>query len=71
MEILQQLKKVTQCLDRVEDQVAATSRRSTPELSTDSFLQTIKSSKKQKKVKVFTDSSSDESCSDSPSFGSP
>ena len=46
----------------------ASTTRSTPisELSSDSFLQSIKSSKKYKKSKVITDSSSDES--DSPSL---
>ena len=68
MEILQQLKKVTERLDKVEDRMEASTTRSTPksELSSDSFLQSIKPVKKHKKSKVFTDSFSDES--DSPSI---
>ena len=50
-------------MDKVEDWTEATTTRTTPksELSSDSFLQSIKSSRKHKKCKVFTDSSSDES----------
>ena len=50
-EILQQLKKMTERLDQVEQQVATSVRSSTPstsELSTDSFLESIKSSKRKK-----------------------
>ena len=43
---MEQLRKVTDRQDQVEHQVAATAKSSTPkqELSTDSYLQTIKSS---------------------------
>ena len=69
LEILQQLKKVTERLDKVEHRMETTTDRSTPtsKLSSDSFLQSIKSSKKHKKARVFTDSSSSDE-SDSPSL---
>ena len=54
LEILQQLKKMTERLDHVEERMASTPGSSTPkspELSSDSFLQSIKPSKKQKKSK--------------------
>ena len=67
MQILQQLKKVTERLDHVEQRMdAAPGKSSSPELSSDSFLENIKPSKKQKKTHVVTDSSSDES--DCPSL---
>ena len=71
LEILQQLKKMTERLDHMEEQMASTPGSSTPkspELSSDSFLQSIKPSKKQKKSKgqIVNDSSSDES--DCPSL---
>ena len=49
-QLLEQLRQVTDRLDQVEHRVAATATSSTPrqELSTDSFLQTIKSHKKSK-----------------------
>ena len=61
--------KVTEWLDKVEDRMETTSARSTPksELSSDSFLQSIKSSQKHKKSRVFNDSSSSDD-SDSPSL---
>ena len=48
LEILQQLKKATEWLDKVVDRMEATTARSTPtsKLSSDSFLRSIKSSKK-------------------------
>ena len=62
-EILQQLKKVTERLDQVEQTVAVLTRSSTPstELSTDSFLENIRSSKRRKCKPVNSSSSSDES----------
>ena len=63
-EILQQLKKMTDRLDQVEQQVANSTRTSTPstsEISTDSFLESIKSSKRRKYHPVESSSSSDES----------
>ena len=54
-QILEQLRKVTDRLDQVEHRVAATATSSTPkqELSTDSFLETIKCHKKSKRsIKV-------------------
>ena len=44
--ILEQLRRVTERLDSMEDRMASTSCTSTPELSTDSFLESVKSSKK-------------------------
>ena len=54
VEILQQLKKVTERLDQVEQKIAVSMRSSTPsaELSTDSFLENIKSSKHKKRRPV-------------------
>ena len=52
MEILQQLKRVTERLDHVEEWMATAPGKSTPklpELSSDSFLESVKSSKKGKK----------------------
>ena len=62
-EILQQLKRVTDRLDQVEQKVAVSHRSSTPsaELSTDSFLENIRSSKHKKCKPVTSSSSSDES----------
>ena len=63
-EILQQLRKVTERLDQVEQQVATSVRSSTPstsKLSTDSFLESIKTSKHKKYQPVESSSSSDES----------
>ena len=62
-EILQQLEKVTERLDQVEQKVAVSARRSTPstELNTDSFLENIKSCKRRKCKTVTSSSSSDES----------
>ena len=63
MQILEQLRRVTDRLDQVEDRMAASTRHSTPshELSTDSFLESVKPSKKSvKKQRVVNDSSSDE-----------
>ena len=62
-EILQQLKKVTERLDQFEQKVAVSTRSATPsaELSTDSFLESIKSSKHKKCKPVTSSSSSDES----------
>ena len=68
-EILQQLKKMTERLDQVEQQVVTSVRSSTPstsELSTDSFLESIKSSSRKKYQPVESSSSSDES--DDPSL---
>ena len=69
LQILEQLKRVTERLDKVEDKMAASSApadQSTPkiELSRDSFIVNSKSSKKF--APVTSDSSSDES--DSPSL---
>ena len=67
-EILQQL-KMTERLDQVEQQVVTSVRTSTPstsEISTDSFLESIKSSKCRKYQPVESSSSSDES--DDPSL---
>ena len=72
LQILEQLKKVTERLDKVEDKMAASSApadQSTPkiELSRDSIILKSKSSKKFKKSAPMTsDSSSDKS--DSPSL---
>ena len=62
-EIQQQLKKVMKRLDQVKQKVAVSTRSSTPsaELSTDSFLENIKSSKHKKCKPVPSTSSSDES----------
>ena len=61
-EMLQQLKKVTERLDQVEQKVAVSARSSTPtELSTDSFLKSIKSNKHRKCKPVSSSSSSNES----------
>ena len=62
-EILHQLKKVTERLDQVEQKVAVSQRSSTSsaELSTDSFLENIRSSKHKKCKPVSSSSSSDES----------
>ena len=66
-QILQQLKKVTERLDHVEQRMdAAPGRSSSSELSSDSFLESITCSKKDKRKHVVTDSSSDES--DCPSL---
>ena len=62
--ILEQLQRVTERLEMVEDRVAASTSHSTPtrELSTDSFLESVKPSKKlSKKQKSQVDSSPDES----------
>ena len=60
--ILEQLRRVTERLDSMEDRMASTSRTSTPELSTDSFLESVKPRKKSvKPCKVLNDSSSDDS----------
>ena len=60
--ILEQLRRVTERLDSMEDRMASASRTSTPELSTDSFLESVKPSKKiVKPCKVLNDSSSDDS----------
>ena len=64
LEILQQLQKVTQRLDQVEEKMSATAVTSTPdksELSSDTFLESIKSSKSKKSKYVSSSSSSDES----------
>ena len=64
LEILQQLQKVSQRLDQVEERISTTDRHSTPEkreLSTDSFLQSIKSCKSKKTVPVLSSSSLDDS----------
>ena len=72
LQILEQLKKVTERLDKVEDKMAASSApadQSTPkiELSRDSFIVKSKSGKKLKTSAPMTsDSSSNES--DSPSL---
>ena len=65
-QILEQLRQVTDRLDQVEHRVAATATSSTPkqELSTDSFLQTIKSHKKSKKQYKSSSSSSSSDDSD-------
>ena len=68
-EILQQLKKVTERLDQVEQKVAVSARSSTPtELSTDSFLESIKSSKRRKCKSVPVNSSSSSNESDDPTL---
>ena len=60
--ILEQLRQATERLDSMEDRMATTSRTSTPELSTDSFLESVKPSKKiVKPCKVLNDSSSEDS----------
>ena len=60
--ILEQLRRVTERLDSMEDKMASTSRTSTPELSTDSFLESVKPSKKfGKSCKIANDSSSEDS----------
>ena len=62
MQILEQLRRVTERLDSVEDRMALTSQHSTPELSTDSFLESVKSSKKlTKSCNILNDSSSEDS----------
>ena len=82
LEILSQLQKVSQRLEKVEDQVAATSQQASQaatespsghgKLSTDSVLVTSnKSCKKSRKVRspiVSTESSSESSDSDTPSL---
>ena len=47
MHILEQLRRVTEILDSIEDRMLVSIQHSTPsaELSTDSFLESIKSSK--------------------------
>ena len=78
LEILSQLQKVSQRLEKVEDQVAATSQQESQvatespsghgKLSTNSVLVTSnKSSKKSRKVRS-TESSSESSDSDTPSL---
>ena len=69
-QILEQLRQVTDRLDQVEHRVAATATSSTPkqELSTDSFLQTIKPHKKSKKQYKSSSSSSTSDDSDDPSL---
>ena len=69
-QILEQLRKVTDRLDQVEHRVAATATSSTPkqELSTDSFLETIKCHKKSKKQYKSSSSSSSSDDSDDPSL---
>ena len=68
-EILQQLKKVTERLDQVEQKVAVSTRTSTPtELSTDTFLESIKSSKRRKSKPVPESSSSSSDESDEPTL---
>ena len=62
--ILEQLQRVTERLEMVEDRMAASTSHATPtrELSTDSFLESVKPSKKlAKKHKLQVDSSPDES----------
>ena len=63
VQILEQLQRVTEQLEKVEDRMAASTLQSTPhELSTDSFLKSVKPSKKvTKRHSVTIDSSSDES----------
>ena len=62
MQILEQLRRVTERLDSVEDRMTASSQHSTSELSTDSFLESVKSSRKStKQSKVVNDSSSEDS----------
>ena len=61
--ILEQLERVTQRLEMVEGKMAASTSHSTPtqELSTDSFLESVKPSKKQcKKQKLSVDLSPEE-----------
>ena len=61
LEILQELQKVTQRLDQVEERMSTTAVTSTPdkpELSSDTFLESIKPSKRSKYVS--SSSSSDE-----------
>ena len=50
MQILEQLRRVTERLDSVEDRMSASSQHSTPELSTDSFLESVKSSKNDQNI---------------------
>ena len=55
LEILQQLQKVTQRLDQVEERMSMTAVTSTPdkpELSSDTFLESIKPSKSQNMCQV-------------------
>ena len=69
LEILQQLQRVSQRLDQVEERISTTDSHSTPqkgELSTDSFLESIKACKTKKTVPVLSSSSSDDS--DEPSL---
>ena len=69
MEILQQLKRVAERLDHVEERMATAPGKSTPKspgLSSNSFSQSVKPNKKQKKCQLVNDSSSDES--DCPSL---
>ena len=62
MQILEQLRRVTERLDSVEDRMTASSLHSTSELSTDSFLESVKPSRKStKQCKVVNDSSSEDS----------
>ena len=68
LKILQQLQKVTDRLDQVEERIS-TDKHSTPEkreLSTDSFLANIESCKSKKSKPVLSSSSSDDS--DEPSL---
>ena len=62
MQILQQLQKMTERLDHVEEQIAAgpSTATASSELSSDSFLENVKPSKKSKKCEIVNDSSSDE-----------
>ena len=69
LEILQQLQRMTERLDHVEERLSTTpgtAAPKSPELSSDSFLQSIKPSKKQRKTPIVNDSSSEES--DCPSL---
>ena len=62
LEILQKLQRVIQRLDQVEERMSTTARTTTPDkpdLSSDTFLESIKPSKKLKYVS--SSSSSDES----------
>ena len=64
LEILQQLQKMTQRLDKVEERMSTTAVTSTPdkpELSSDTFLESIKPSKSKQSKYVSSSSSSDES----------
>ena len=57
MQILEQLRQVTERLDSVEDRMAVSSQHSTSRLSTNSFLESVIS----KPCKILSDSSSEES----------